>query len=378
MNILLIGEFSRLHNSLKEGLNAMGHHVVICGLNDGFKDYPVDLPIKKKWDSGWLKKIKSACYRLTGFDISSWLTYRQFQRYKDRLKGFDVVQLINENSFYCQPDYEIKILSYLFANNHKAFLLSCGYDYANVHHALAHPEMKSPLQPYLQGKIGARDFDNALKYTRPDFKKLHDFIYTSIRGVIASDLDYEPALLSHPKYLGLIPNPINVDQIKFLPLAVEDAIVIFHGINQQNYLKKGNDYFERALAVITDRYPDRIEVITVRNAPYSEYIKSYDRAHIILDQVYAMDQGYNALEAMAKGKVVFTGAEQSFVNRYQIQQAVNCNSVPDVDRIVEQLADLIAHPDQIVEIGGRARRFIESEHDYRHVATQYLQCWERA
>ena len=41
-------------------------------------------------------------------------------------------------------------------------------------------------------------------------------------------------------------------------------------------------------------------------------IKNYEQAHIILDQVYAFDQGYNALEAMAKGKVVFTGAEAIF------------------------------------------------------------------
>jgi hypothetical protein len=30
------------------------------------------------------------------------------------------------------------------------------------------------------------------------------------------------------------------------------------------------------------------------------YINSYNKAHILLDQVYAYDQGYNALEAMAK------------------------------------------------------------------------------
>jgi hypothetical protein len=37
---------------------------------------------------------------------------------------------------------------------------------------------------------------------------------------------------------------------------------------------------------------------------YTTYINSYNKAHILLDQTYAYDQGYNALEAMAKGKVV--------------------------------------------------------------------------
>ena len=37
MKILLIGEFSRLHNSLKEGLLALGHEVVLVNNGDGFK-----------------------------------------------------------------------------------------------------------------------------------------------------------------------------------------------------------------------------------------------------------------------------------------------------------------------------------------------------
>ena len=78
MKILLVGEFSRLHNSLKEGLQSNGHEVVILGFNDGFKNFPVDYKLTKKWDSGILKKIKILVLLLTGFDISSFLTYIQF------------------------------------------------------------------------------------------------------------------------------------------------------------------------------------------------------------------------------------------------------------------------------------------------------------
>ena len=31
MRILLLGEYSRLHNSLKEGLTALGHEVILLG-----------------------------------------------------------------------------------------------------------------------------------------------------------------------------------------------------------------------------------------------------------------------------------------------------------------------------------------------------------
>ncbi|UPT69758.1 MAG: hypothetical protein M0D53_11415 [Flavobacterium sp. JAD_PAG50586_2] len=61
MKILLIGEYSRLHNSLKEGLQKLGHDVTILGFKDGFKDYSVDFPLEKKWDSGLLKKSSLLC-----------------------------------------------------------------------------------------------------------------------------------------------------------------------------------------------------------------------------------------------------------------------------------------------------------------------------
>ena len=58
MKILLVGEFSRLHNSLKEGLQKLNHEVFLYGFNDGFKDFPIDLKLEKKFDKGFLKKIK--------------------------------------------------------------------------------------------------------------------------------------------------------------------------------------------------------------------------------------------------------------------------------------------------------------------------------
>lgn len=377
MNILLAGEYSRLHNSLKEGLQALGHKVVLFGFKDGFKDYPVDLPLYKKWDSGWRKKIKIAVYRLSGFDISSWLTFRQFLNYRKQLSGFDLVQLINENTFVATPAYEEKMLRFLFDHNSKAFLLSCGDDYANVSHAFAHPEFKSGVQPYRMGKIRPNDFLNVLKFQQPAFKKLHDYIYQHIDGVIASDLDYEPALLQNSKYMGLIPNPVNTDKIAFEPLTTENKIVIFLGINTESYFKKGLDYFEQALGVIGEQYAEKVEIIVSRNLPYKQYMQAYNRAHILLDQAFAIDQGYNALEAMARGKVVFTGAEPVFASRYQLTEKVNINARPEIDQLVADLSWLIEHPEEIPAIGKRARAFIEKEHDYRVIAQKYLDTWNQ-
>ena len=104
-----------------------------------------------------------------------------------------------------------------------------------------------------------------------------------------------------------------------------------------------------------------------------------DNAHILLDQVYAYDQGFNALEAMAKGKVVFTGAEKEWLDYHGlVEDTVAINALPDVAAIVEKLSWLIENPDKIVEISKNARTFIEQRHDYVKAAQDYLDKWEGA
>jgi glycosyltransferase involved in cell wall biosynthesis len=95
-----------------------------------------------------------------------------------------------------------------------------------------------------------------------------------------------------------------------------------------------------------------------------------------MDQVYGYDQGYNALEAMAKGKVVFTGAEKEFMEHYNLIERVCVNALPDVDSLVKELSYLIENPTELIAMGKRARAFIEKEHDYVAVAGKYLENWK--
>ena len=152
---------------------------------------------------------------------------------------------------------------------------------------------------------------------------------------------------------------------------------MFLGINRGTYLKKGLTYFEKSLEIIQEKYPDKVEITVLENLPYAEYIKLYDKAHILLDQVYAYDQGYNALEAMAKGKVVFTGAEKEFLQHYGLKEDEVCiNALPDVNALVEKLSWLIEKPEEISRIGENAREFIEREHHFVKVAELYLKTWK--
>src|SRR5699024_1190877 len=130
--------------------------------------------------------------------------------------------------------------------------------------------------------------------------------------------------------------------------------------------------------IIREKYPEKAKITIAQNLPYSEYIQLYDSAHILLDMVYAYDQGYNALEAMAKEKVVFTGAEKEFLDHYGLKEDEACiNALPNVDDLVEKMENLIENPAKIEQIGANARNFVEREHHYIKVAKKYLEAWER-
>ncbi len=376
MKILLVGEYSRLHNSLKEGLLQLGHEVVIIASGDGFKNYPRDISLDAIFFKSRIGNIlRQALFRLTKYDIASWEILMRFNKIKRRLSGFDVVQLINESPFLTSPSAERKIISTLKETNKKLFLLSCGDDHMSVSYALLQKPRYSVLSPYIENPSLKPYYSSSLKYITPKYKALHDFIYETVDGVIASDLDYHFPLQGHKKYLGLIANPINVDTLEFKGPEISDKINIFLGVNSSNYIRKGVPLFKSVLKRLRNAYPELVDISITEDVPYKDYIQSYNNAHIILDQVYSLDQGYNALEAMAQGKVVFTGLDKEFKEYYHLDHSIAINASPNEEQLYAELERLVMNPEEIILIAENARKFIEAEHNYKKIAKRYMEVY---
>ena len=97
MKILLLGEYSRLHNSLKEGLVSLGNEVIIVGCGDKFKQFPVDYSIYAKICND--NKIANFLFRsirkVTSVNFEKIEKAIRFYFLLPKLNGFDHVQLIN-------------------------------------------------------------------------------------------------------------------------------------------------------------------------------------------------------------------------------------------------------------------------------------------
>ncbi|MBX2827488.1 MAG: glycosyltransferase [Flavobacteriaceae bacterium] len=377
MKVLLLGEYSRLHNNLKEGLISLGHEVTLVGDGDGFKNFDVDISIRPSFFSlPGIDLIRKAVFRITKFDLFTFEKGIKFWRKQSKMKGYDVVQLINEKPIKTMPWLERRLLKSIFKNNQDVYLLSCGADTFVVDFLLAEKPKYSILTPYLMDPSLKPTVQYILDYAKKGHQKTHNLLMDHIKGIIASDIDYVLPLEGHEKFKGLIPNPVNLDRIAYQPMTIEGKVNIFLGINRGNMFAKGVPFFEKALKIIQEKYGNEVTIVTVTSLPYKEYIVLFEEAHIILDQVFGYDQGYNALEAMARGKVVFTGAETEFLEHYGSREDEVCiNALPDVDYLVAKLSWLIENRDAITSIGANARRFVEKEHEYRMIAQKYVDTW---
>ncbi|MGB5941362.1 MAG: glycosyltransferase [Leeuwenhoekiella sp.] len=372
MRILLVGEYSNLHNSLKLGLKELGHEVILISGGDAFKKFPSDINVRgrRMQDNFLLNGLRQLFFRLTKTDLALLETGLKAHRKIKKLGRYDVIQLINEYPFKSPYFLERSILKQLRKQTDKLVILGCGDDYVYLTNREKLPN--HPLDFY----GGKHHFPYSELYLTKKHKAFHDYIFGLKDLVITTDLDYHLIYDGSKEYYGMIPNPVQPVIFEQKPVSSEEKIVIFHGINRANYYKKGNVFFEEALEQIAKEYKDRVEILTVESLSYSEYIKSYDRAHILLDQCFAVDQGYNALEAMAKGKVVFTGAGKHFCEHYNLERnAVAIHAAPDAQTIYRDLKFLIENPSVINKISENAIAFITKYHDCKKVAERYCQAY---
>lgn len=380
MRILLIGDYSGLHSALKKGLvqHSKVREVVLLGDGDKFKDFQVDLSIRPQWTSSrWGLFLRKAIHKVFRWDIAEVEKGWRAQQHWKHLKDFDVVQLINDRPIQTIARWERRLIKQLFDRNKKTFLLSCGIDVRGLQYLTMHQEEVSLFQPLFANPNLKQHYAYVDVYRQSGVIKTQQMILSHCQGIIASDMDYVNPNKEHPKYLGLIPHPIVIEDCPLTEVPQTDKLCIFLGINRGNYHQKGIAFFEAALQQIQLKYNDQIEVMVVEQLPYHLYQLAQQRASIVLDQVFSKDQGYNALEAMAKGKVVFTGASFEFLTQYNLTEGEVCiEAKPDVDYLVEKLSNLIENREIVFKIGQRAQQFVREIHDCKTVANQYVRVWE--
>lgn len=358
MKILLLGEFSSLHSNIQEGLQAIGHEVVLASAGDGYRNVSRDIDLSKKENLGIFKNAEQLLRILSS---------------TKNFKDFDVVQLMSPIVFPIKFGINEKIINKLKENNDKLFLLGAGAS--------------------MQNTIIANFFQNDYKY--PDFYKYikseqlkqlwsqtekgrlyNDWLHNKIEGYIPIMYEYAQGYrnVKHKKLRQTIPIPVNLDKINYVGNRIKNKIVIFHAISRAD---KGTHLISEALEKIQAKYPNDVEVLLRGNLPLNEYLKLLDKTNVVIDQTFAVSYGVNAIYNLAKGKIVMGGGEDECLKEFGVIESPLIPILPDVNDIVIQLEALIAEKNIFEQKGFESRQFAEKMHDSKKVAQQYIETWNK-
>ena len=358
MKILLLGEYSNVHATLAEGLKALGHEVTVLSNGDFWKNYPRDIDLVRKpgkW--GGILYI----YKL--------LTIVH------KLRGYDIVQLINPMFLELKAERIFPIYRYLRRHNRKIILGGYGMDYYWVSECCNN----KPLR-YSDFNIGQE-----LRTNVDALKERKDWLETAkeqLNRMIAEDCDgiitglyeywacYQPVF---PQKTTFIPFPIHTYiRSSDVSEAIPQKIKFFIGINKSRSEYKGTDIMLRAAQAIAKKYPNKVELRIAESIPFKEYVKMMNGADAILDQLYSYTPSMNPLEAMARGIICIGGGEPEnyeIIHEDKLRPIINV--LPTYESVYQQLEQLVLHPERIPLLKHQSIEYINKHHDYIKVAQKY-------
>lgn len=364
MRILLVGEYSNVHATLAEALRTLGHEVCVISNGDFWKDYPRDIDMARrpgKW--GGLQLMMRLC------------------RLLPRLRGYDVVQLINPMFFELKAERLYFFYDYLRSHNGKVFLGAFGMDWYWVHECV----YKRPLR-YSDFNIGnqLRTDTEATKY-RNDWLgtpkgKLNRYIADDCDGIITGLYEYDVCYRPYfPEKTTFIPFPIKMPAKDVLTReAGSGPLRLFIGINRERSAYKGTDIMLQAAQDVCRRHPNLIQLQIAESVPFAEYQQMMDRSDAILDQLYSYTPSMNALLAMSKGIVCIGGGEPEnydIIGERELRPIINVE--PTYESVVSALESLVLNPEQLPTLQQESRTYIHRHHNHLEVARRYLDAWQR-
>jgi hypothetical protein len=360
MRILLIGEYSNVHATLAEGLRHLGHEVIVISNGDFWKAYPRDIDTSRPPGRWGGLRLLTKIYGLL-----------------PRLRGFDVVQLINPMFFELKAKRLFYLYHYLRKYNRHVFLGGFGMDWYWVNACVT----QKPLR-YSDFNIGEK-----LRSAPDALRERHDWLGTAkerLNRLIAEDCDgiitglYEYWVCYHPafpKKTAFIPFPIKLPEAKPL-ISQHPKVVIFIGINRERSVYKGTDIMLQAAKDVLRRHPQEMELRIAESVPFSKYQEMMNSADAILDQLYSYTPSMNPLLAMSKGIICIGGGEPEnydIINEHELHPIINVE--PTYESVYHELEQLVLHPERIPTLKQQSIAYVQKHHDYLKVSHQYLDFW---
>ena len=393
MKILLIGEASFLHNTLKKGLVERGHRVTTMSDGNGWHDAPRDIDLRR--DGRWGK--------LGGLRVA-W----QLLRHLPQLCGNDVVQIHNYQFVPLMYRWNTLLLRFLKLTNRRV-VKGCFGDDPQIFRRQAQG-VPAYSDTYWSGQLQNADqhrdriaevvehgaeaswrkttrmadalvaclYEYWLDYNEPPYAaKLH-YIPLPIEceemlrwcdGEMVKCVGNDTLSPSHPNDSQL---PTN------LTTSPPHPLTLLIGLQPKRDFMKGAMKIAAFVEEVARRHPGKVQIKYVEGVPYDEYMHLLAKADVLVDQLYSYTPSMNSLAAMARGTVVIGGGEEEyyeFIGEKTLRPIINVRpDVPDEENITA-IERALFTDGMLERMAQESIQFVHKYHDYRLVAKQYEQLY---
>lgn len=376
MKILLLGDYSNVHNTLAEGLKALGHKCVVASDGDHWKDYSRDIDIRREQ---------------TTWGNISFMT--RLMMALPRFRGYDIVQIINPIFLDLKAEKMYWFYDYLRKHNKKIVLGAFGMDY---YWAQVNTDIR-PLR-YSDFNIGdtVRMDPPAIEF-RDDWvgtekERLTKYVAHDVDWIVAGLQEYWATYNEVPDLrdkMSFIPFPIKVERPESpdgpaIPANLESPVPssrklkLFVGISKNRSAYKGTDIMLAAAKAVKEKYPDKLDLQIAEGVPFAQYQYMMDNSDAILDQLYSYTPAMNSLLAMSKGIINVGGGEPEnydILGETELRPIVNVQ--PTFESCYEEIEKLVLHPEIIPELKRQSIEYVKKHHDYIKVARQYEELYKQ-
>lgn len=371
MKILLIGECSHLHNTLKRGLQELGHDVSIMSDGNGWHNSPRDIDLRRPEQWGKLGGLCVLWHLLIALP---------------RLCGNDIVQLSGYTFIPLKARWNRWLFLFLRLANRR-IVKGCFSDDPQIFlmQSSGIPTYSDTYWNGQQQNVEANR-QRIAEHMRPQYKQCWHTVSYGADALIACLYEY---------YLCYDTNKFH-DHLHYIPLPMEVPNTIAKGKNSKSdvYHKSNNtqpikvlvgiqpkrDYLKGAMRIasfvesVARRHPGKIEIKYVKGVPYDEYMHMLDEADVLVDQLYSYTPSMNSLAAMARGTVVIGGGEDdyyNFIGEPKLRPIINVR--PDISNCENEamIERAFFTEGKLQQMSRQSIEFVQKYHDYSRVAEQY-------
>lgn len=366
MKILLIGEASFVHNTLKKGLVERGHQVTTMSDGNGWHNAPRDIDLRRS--QRWIR-------------INSLKVVWQLLRHLPSLMGNDVVQIHNYQFIPLKYRWNTLFLRFLKRHN-RCIVKGCFGDDPQIFRRQA-MGVPSYSDTYWHGKLQnieankQRIAEVEIPSAVDAWKESSLLADALVPCLYEYWLCYNEAPFANKLHYISLPMVIpSTDDLS--PKGQGNVIKVLVGLQPKREFLKGAMKIAQFVKALAQKHPGKIEIKYVEGVPYDEYCRMIEEVDVLVDQFYSYTPSMNTLAAMARGTVVIGGGEEEyyrFIGEEKLRPIINVSPEYSDETNIDIIEKAFFTEGNLAKLSLQSIAFVKKYHDYRKVAAQYEQLY---